>query len=433
MAFTFNPLSGQFDYYQAGVTAHSALTGLSADDHTQYALLAGRSGGQTLIGGTASGNGLTLQSTSHATKGLITFGTASVYNQVNDRFGISVTTPSTSLSFGGESARTIAMERRTTANTAGLALTVQSGGATSGATNKAAGNLILSTGISTGTGTGTMQFQLPTPGATGTGNNTPSTKFQISGSGAITQTIPTPTATTAAYSLTALTQTGTISNTGTGGVGTFIGNQWTHTVSDVTDGGVQGLFYQQGVTVDANDTGNSFAQLFAFEGYYSSDNASVGLGAATAVGGFLQNSGPGTIGGFTIFNAQTNVSTGATLSSYIGYFVNINILAGTISQYYGMYIGGVGSLTGTLSAATGIYIEDLTASTSGAYALYAAGGKSVHAGKFRVGSTTDPSHWLDVAAGTTTVAPIRLTSGTNLTTPVAGAIEFDGNFYYMTV
>lgn len=55
-----------------GVTAHSALTGLtSGDDHTQYALLAGRSGGQTLIGGTASGNNLTLQSTSHATKGRI--------------------------------------------------------------------------------------------------------------------------------------------------------------------------------------------------------------------------------------------------------------------------------------------------------------------------------------------------------------------------
>lgn len=50
---------------------HSGLTGLTADDHTQYALLAGRSGGQTLIGGTASGNDLTLTSTSHATKGSI--------------------------------------------------------------------------------------------------------------------------------------------------------------------------------------------------------------------------------------------------------------------------------------------------------------------------------------------------------------------------
>lgn len=36
---------------------------------TAFALLAGRSGGQTQTGGTASGNSLTLQSTSHATKG----------------------------------------------------------------------------------------------------------------------------------------------------------------------------------------------------------------------------------------------------------------------------------------------------------------------------------------------------------------------------
>ena len=50
---------------------HGALTGRGDDDHTQYALLAGRSSGQTLIGGTASGDGLTLESTSNAAKGEI--------------------------------------------------------------------------------------------------------------------------------------------------------------------------------------------------------------------------------------------------------------------------------------------------------------------------------------------------------------------------
>ncbi len=49
---------------------HNVLTNLTAGDvHTQYAFLAGRSGGQTLTGGTASGDDLTLQSTVHATKG----------------------------------------------------------------------------------------------------------------------------------------------------------------------------------------------------------------------------------------------------------------------------------------------------------------------------------------------------------------------------
>lgn len=49
----------------------AALTGLTDDDHTQYALLAGRSSGQTISGGSASGGSLTLESTSNASKGTI--------------------------------------------------------------------------------------------------------------------------------------------------------------------------------------------------------------------------------------------------------------------------------------------------------------------------------------------------------------------------
>jgi hypothetical protein len=68
----YNLSNGRFELTAApsgGVSDHGGLTGLGDDDHSIYALLAGRSGGQTLIGGTASGDDLTLQSTSHATKG----------------------------------------------------------------------------------------------------------------------------------------------------------------------------------------------------------------------------------------------------------------------------------------------------------------------------------------------------------------------------
>lgn len=61
----------------------AALTGLTDDDHTQYARLLGRAGGQTLIGGTASGNSLTLQSTSHATKGFIVLDDAQEWTATN--------------------------------------------------------------------------------------------------------------------------------------------------------------------------------------------------------------------------------------------------------------------------------------------------------------------------------------------------------------
>ncbi|HZX13695.1 MAG TPA: hypothetical protein VFF49_04770 [Thermodesulfobacteriota bacterium] len=50
---------------------HSAISGLTTGDsgHTQFAMLAGRSGGQMLQGGLAASENLILESTSHATKG----------------------------------------------------------------------------------------------------------------------------------------------------------------------------------------------------------------------------------------------------------------------------------------------------------------------------------------------------------------------------
>lgn len=50
---------------------HGTLSGILDDDHTQYLLLAGRSGGQEVIGGTDANDNLTLESTSNATKGFI--------------------------------------------------------------------------------------------------------------------------------------------------------------------------------------------------------------------------------------------------------------------------------------------------------------------------------------------------------------------------
>ena len=49
---------------QVTTRSHASLQNLSADDHTVYALLAGRAGGQTFKGGTAVADGLSLQATS---------------------------------------------------------------------------------------------------------------------------------------------------------------------------------------------------------------------------------------------------------------------------------------------------------------------------------------------------------------------------------
>jgi len=74
--------------------AHSSLSDLtSGDDHTQYALLAGRAGGQSYTGGTGSGENLTLSSTANATKGKINLGASSAFDEVNTRLGIGTTSP----------------------------------------------------------------------------------------------------------------------------------------------------------------------------------------------------------------------------------------------------------------------------------------------------------------------------------------------------
>jgi len=48
---------------------HGSISGLLDDDHTQYLLLVGRSGGQEVIGGTDASDDLTFESSSNATKG----------------------------------------------------------------------------------------------------------------------------------------------------------------------------------------------------------------------------------------------------------------------------------------------------------------------------------------------------------------------------
>mgnify|MGYP001562463346 CR=1 FL=1 len=95
--------------------------------------------------------------------------------------GIGTTGPTNLLSLGGNAARIFWMERHTTADTAGNSLTVQSGGATAAATDKAGGNLILAPGLSTGTGESGVIIQGSPAAGTGTADNAVATQFQVLG------------------------------------------------------------------------------------------------------------------------------------------------------------------------------------------------------------------------------------------------------------
>ena len=97
--------------------------------------------------------------------------------------GIGTVNPTALVGLGGEVARTIQMERRTAANTAGNLLLLRAGGATVAATNRTGGDLFLSSGVATGTGSSNIFLQTATAGAAGTADRIPTTKVTILGNG----------------------------------------------------------------------------------------------------------------------------------------------------------------------------------------------------------------------------------------------------------
>lgn len=90
----FQKTQGQINNREALLTFSTGLT--RTTNTVTNNLSTGVAGGQTAIGGTASGNNLTLSSTSNATKGKILFGTSG-YDEVNNRLGVGTNSPTVSL------------------------------------------------------------------------------------------------------------------------------------------------------------------------------------------------------------------------------------------------------------------------------------------------------------------------------------------------
>lgn len=103
----------------------------------------------------------------------------------SSRVGILTISPTYDLSFGGNAARTVGLERHTTADTAGSAFTIAAGGATSGATNKAGGTLFLRAGQNTGSGGSTIEFYTCAAGGAATTDGTSTLRMSINTAGAV--------------------------------------------------------------------------------------------------------------------------------------------------------------------------------------------------------------------------------------------------------
>lgn len=86
-----------------------------------------------------------------------------------DSDGINIA--SGNITMNGTATKSLSVDRHTTANTVGSRLTISSGGATAGATDKKAGELILSTGTSTGESNSIVRVRCATTGVAGSSDN----------------------------------------------------------------------------------------------------------------------------------------------------------------------------------------------------------------------------------------------------------------------
>ena len=151
-------------------------------------------------------------------------------------------------------------------------------------------------------------------------------------------------------------------------------------------------------------------------------------GTALSVAGNI--TGGNVLGGANV-NATTHTGTTVSVSGNItggnvlgGANVNATSLTGTTVSVSGNITGGnvLGGANVNATSLTGT-----TVSVSG----NVTGGNIISGGNVGVG-VASPTAALEIKAGNATVAPFKLNSGTNLTSPVAGVIEYDGNAFYST-
>jgi hypothetical protein len=101
----------------------------------------------------------------------------------------------------------------------------------------------------------------------------------------------------------------------------------------------------------------------------------------------------------------------------VGGFRNLSIPSGS-SIYWGTNVNIIGSFSSNWLRFTTDGNPDIFVNASGSVGI----------------GTNTPSAKLQIAAGIAAAsgAPLKFTSGTNLTTPEPGAVEYDGNFLYIT-
>jgi len=131
-------------------------------------------------------------------------------------------------------------------------------------------------------------------------------------------------------------------------------------------------------------------------------------------------------------------NAGTTLQTNVAYFSGLNVQNGTVTNGYDFYASELNSMNTTTNPPTmsnhyGFFMEACTKATNN-YGVYVNGNQiNFMNGRLGIGNN-NPSAWLQIKAGTATAgqAPLKLTSGTNLTVAENGAFEYNGTNLFFT-
>jgi len=236
--------------------------------------------------------------------------------------------------------------------------------------------------------------------------------------------------------------------------------RYTGAVRDASDGGRYKIFananaeFQTDIanTVNFSDPDLTFSSVQVGSVFVSDTTASTSTttGAITTSGG-VGVAGAAYVGGIvraTNTTASTSTATGAVVvtggvgiagDTFAGGLVRATNSTASTSTATGAVVvtGGVGvggnSYIGGLVRATNTTAS--TSDTTGALTVSGGvgiGGAANIGGALGVTGATTLSGGAILAAGTTTVAPLRFTTGTNLTTQTAGAVEYSGSVLSIT-
>jgi hypothetical protein len=199
---------------------------------------------------------------------------------------------------------------------------------------------------------------------------------------------------------------------------------------------------------NATWNGNTIGTAYGGTGlttFSAANNALYSTGASTLTAGTLPVAAGGT-GTATAFTTGSVVFAGASgtytednanffwddTNNYLGIGTTSPDALLTVNTIASFGDGAVGtpSIAHKGDLNTGLWFpaaDTIATSTAGAERM-----RIDANGNVGIGLTPAGTGLLELKAGTATVAPIELRSGTNLTTPVAGTIEYDGTVQYFT-